>query len=394
MALRGVTVLELAGLAPGPYCSLLLAQHGANVVRVDRSSGMAKDPAGGALDCKRSVALDLKSTEGVRAFKRLAERADVLIEPYRPGVMEKMGLGPEALLALNPRLVYARLTGFGQSGPLAQTAGHDINYLGFTGALGAFRRAGASERPLAPVNLLGDFAGGGMNCALGIMLALVERASSGRGQVVDANMVDGVAHLSSFVYRLRAAGAWSDVPGTNVLDTGAPFYDVYTCKDGQHMAVGCIEPEFYKLMLLGLGLDKDAELPSQMDVKRWPLLRARLTAAFLASTRDEWTRVFSGALKDACVTPVLSLAEAPEHPAVRDSFVRGPGGAKDVMPAPVPRLSRTPGIPSPMGPGARPKDGANTVEVLKEFGFSDAEVAALLEGGHAVTKVGKPKAKL
>src|SRR5215469_14929231 len=262
-ALEGIRVIEMAGLAPAPFCGMILADFGADVVRVDRiGAGSVDQLARG----KRSVAVNLKSPEGVETVLRLAERADVLLEPYRPGVMERLGLGPEVACGRNTRLVYARLTGFGQDGPYANMAGHDINYIAISGALSLLGRKG--EKPLAPVNLLGDFAGGGMLCALGILLALLERNTSGRGQIVDAAMVDGAAYLSTFVYKFRNNGMWRDERGTNMLDSGAPFYDTYQTKDGRYMSVGAIEPQFYAALLKGLGLDA-ATMPHQMDQLKW-----------------------------------------------------------------------------------------------------------------------------
>src|SRR5215468_524844 len=281
-ALEGIRVVEMAGLAPAPFCGLILADFGADVVRVDRvGAGSVDQLARG----KRSVAVNLKSPEGVATVLRLIERADVLLEPYRPGVMERLGLGPEVACARNPRLVYARLTGFGQDGPYANMAGHDINYIAISGALSLLGRKG--EKPLAPVNLLGDFAGGGMLCALGIALALLERGRSGKGQVVDAAMADGSAYLSTFVYKFRNAGFWRDERGTNLLDGGAPFYETYRTKDGQYMSVGAIEPQFYAALLQGLGLDP-AAMPQQMDQASWAATAARFTEIFASKTRDEW----------------------------------------------------------------------------------------------------------
>ena len=290
---------------------------------------------------KRSIALDLKAPSGVQSMRRLCESADVLIEPYRPGVMERLGLGPEVLLADNPRLVYARLTGWGQSGAYSQTAGHDINYIAISGALSMFSRPG--ERPLPPVNLLGDFAGGALSCAFGVTLALLERQQSGRGQVVDAAMLDSAAYFTTFMHRLRAIGGWSDAPGTNMLDGAAPFYRTYRCKDGSFVAVGAIEPEFWQQLLEKLVVQGNEPLlqMAQMDQRRWPEMSARLAALFAERTRDEWAAHFAGS--DACVSPVLSLAEAPSdvHNASRGIFASdGPGGGAWVEAPPV--LSRTP----------------------------------------------------
>src|SRR5262245_25601726 len=273
-ALEGIRVVEMAGLAPAPFCGLILADFGADVVRVDRvGAGSVDQLARG----KRSAAVNLKSPEGVATVLRLIDRADVLLEPYRPGVMERLGLGPDVAAARNPRLVYARLTGFGQDGPYASMAGHDINYIAISGALSLLGRKG--EKPLAPVNLLGDFAGGGMLCALGICLALLERAHSGKGQVVDTAMVDGAAYLATFVYKFRNSGMWRDERGTNMLVIAAPFYVTYLTKDGEFMSVGAIEPQFYSALLKGLGIDAEG-MPPQLDQSSWANTKARFAEIF------------------------------------------------------------------------------------------------------------------
>ena len=369
-ALQGVRVVEMAGLAPAPFCGMILADFGADVVRVDRVGAGSMDQLARG---KRSVAVNLKSGDGVETVLRLIEKADVLLEPYRPGVMERLGLGPKVAAARNPRLVYARLTGFGQDGPYASMAGHDINYIAISGALSLLGRKG--EKPLPPVNLLGDFAGGGMLCALGICLALLERGHSGRGQVVDAAMVDGAAYISSFVYKFRNSGMWRDERGTNMLDTGAPFYDTYRTKDGQFMSVGAIEPQFYAALLQGLGLDA-AAMPQQMDQSQWAATAARFTEVFAAKTRAEWCAIFDGT--DACVAPILNLDEAGDHPHNRARGLLIPDAAKGKLePAPAPRLSRSPGD----GSRPLPEVGAHTRAVLGEYGFSESEVARLVEAG-------------
>jgi len=364
-ALEGIRVVEMAGLAPVPYCGMILADFGADVVRVDRVGSRSADFLARG---KRSVAVDLKKPEGVETVLRLADKADVLIEPFRPGVMERLGLGPEVAQGRNPKLVYGRLTGFGQQGPYASMAGHDINYIATSGVLSTIGRKG--EKPLAPINLVGDFAGGGMLCAMGIAFALLERAKSGKGQIVDAAMVDGAAHLATFLFKFRACGAWNDERGTNLLDSGSPFYDTYETADGGHMAVGALEPQFYAALLQGLGL-ADADLPAQMDRSGWPTLRQRFTEVFKSKTRDQWTAIFDGT--DACTTPVLGLGEAAEHPhnAARDTLVVASDGHTE--PAPAPRLSRTPGKAG----DKRPEAGEHTREVLADFGFSDTEIEAL-----------------
>jgi alpha-methylacyl-CoA racemase len=331
-ALAGIRVVELAGLAPGPFGCMILADLGADVVRVDRPG---HDGLGGPLQRgRRSVALDLKSSSGVADLLRLIAAADVLVEGFRPGVAERLGFGPSSCAALNPRLVYARMTGWGQDGPLADRAGHDIDYIAVAGALAPLGRAGSP--PPAPLNLIGDFAGGGMLLAVGVLAALVERERSGRGQVVDAAMVDGAALLTSFLHGMLGAGLWVGGRGENLLDGGAPFYDTYRTRDGGYMAVGALEPQFYAALVAGLEL---SDLPDQYDRAGWPELRSRFTARFLSRSRVEWTAVFAGV--DACVTPVLSPQEAPSHPhnAARQTFVTLDGL---VQPAPAPRFSRTP----------------------------------------------------
>ncbi|RLF32381.1 MAG: CoA transferase, partial [Thermoplasmata archaeon] len=349
--LDGVRVIEMAGLAPSPYCGMLLADFGAQVVVIDRpSKGLPEIP--NLMDKnpfkrgKRVMRVDLKASEGVNIVKKMIEKYDVLIEPYRPGVMESLGLGPDMALEINPRIIYARLTGWGQSGPYASMAGHDINYIGLSGALSLFRRKG--EKPLPPCNLLGDFAGGGMLCAMGILLALIERNRSGKGQVIDAAMVDGAANLSTLFFGLLGHGLMSLDIGTNVLDSGAPYYQTYETADGKYIAVGAIEARFYEKLLEGLGLDQSS-LPDQNDMKRWPELMDRFAEIFKTKTRDEWMRVFEGT--DACVAPVLELNEVANHPHNdhRDVFLEIEG---ILQPAPAPRLSRTPGAA-----GAIPREG-------------------------------------
>lgn len=368
-ALQGVRVVEMAGLAPAPFCGMILADFGADVVRVDRVGAGSMDQLARG---KRSLAVNLKSPDGVETVLRLLEKADVLLEPYRPGVMERLGLGPDVARARNPRLVYARLTGFGQDGPYANMAGHDINYIAISGALSLLGRKG--EKPLPPVNLLGDFAGGGMLCALGICLALLERAHSGQGQVVDTAMVDGAAYLSTFVYKFRNSGMWRDEKGTNMLDTGAPFYDTYRTKDGEFMSVGAIEPQFYAALLAGLGLDA-ATMPQQMDQSKWAETAARFTEIFASRTRAEWCAIFDGT--DACVAPILNLGEVADHPhnAARALLIADGTGKRE--PAPAPRLSRTPGV----GSRPLPEVGEHTRAVLAEYGFGESEVARLIAAG-------------
>jgi len=343
--LAGLRVLELAGIGPGPHAAMILADLGADVVRVDRPvPGL--DPTGGSPDQllrgRRSIALNLKDADDKARLLRLVERADVLLEGYRPGVTERLGIGPDDLAAVNPRLVYARMTGWGQDGPWAQTAGHDINYISVTGALHAIGRAG--ERPVPPLNYVGDFGGGSMLILVGILSALWERERSGRGQVVDAAMVDGASLLSQMFWSFRGVGVWSDERGVNLLDGGAPWYDTYECADGRYVAVGALEPQFFAALLHGLAIDA-ADLPGRDDPANWPAIRKRFTEVFAAKTRDEWAAVFDGT--DACVTPVLAFGEASAHPhlAARNTVIE-PGGVPQAAPAP--RFSRTPpGTPTP-----------------------------------------------
>lgn len=335
--LAGVRVIELAGIGPGPHAALLLADLGADVIRVQRA-GMIPGPDlphDQTQRGRRIVEANLKDPADIEKVLGLIERADVLIEGFRPGVTERMGLGPDAALARNPRLVYGRMTGWGQEGPLAQSAGHDINYISLTGVLHAIGRQG--ERPVPPLNMVGDFGGGSMFLLFGILAALVERQNSGQGQVVDAAMVDGTLALSHMIWSFRGQGVWSDERGVNMLDTGAPYYDTYETADGKYMAVGAIERQFYAVLLEGLELDP-AELPAQNDTKAWPELRKVFTERFLSKTRDEWAAIFDGT--DACATPVLTFAEASDNPhiAARGSLVEIDGVTQHY---PAPRFSRT-----------------------------------------------------
>jgi alpha-methylacyl-CoA racemase len=368
-ALEGIRVIEMAGLAPAPYCGMILADFGADVIRVDRVGAQSLDVLARG---KRSVAVDLKKPEGVETVLRLAEKADVLLEPFRPGVMEKLGLGPEVACKRNPRLVYARLTGYGQTGPYAGMAGHDIDYIAISGMLSTIGRR--DERPVAPINLLGDFAGGGMLCALGIALALVERGRSGKGQIVDAAMCDGAAYIGTFIYKFRNMGMWNDERGTNLLDGGAPYYETYRTKDGKFMAVGAIEPQFYEILVRGLGLDP-AALPAQLDRSHWEETGEKFAEIFAGKTRDEWCAIFDGT--DACVAPVLGLGEVADHPHPRARNLLVPDDKGKLEPVPAPRLSRTPGR---VGSGL-PKSGEHSDEVLAELGFPAEEVASLRRAG-------------
>jgi alpha-methylacyl-CoA racemase len=340
-------VVELAGIGPGPHAAMILADLGADVVRVDRPGGLkiGTPEADPVLRGRRRVAADLKDPVGRETVLRLVEHADVLLEGYRPGVTERLGVGPDDCHARNPRLVYARMTGWGQDGPLATRAGHDINYISLTGALHAIGRAG--ERPVPPLNLVGDFGGGSMLLVIGVLAALWEAKGSGRGQVVDAAMVDGASILVQMVWSMLGQKLWVDQPDSNLLDGHAPFYDTYTCSDGRHVAVGAIEPQFYAALLAGLGL-ADEQLPAQMDLRGWPTVRARFTEVFATRTRDEWAAIFADT--DACVTPVLTFEEAAGHPhlTARDTIV-APDGVRQAAPAP--RFSRTgTRVPPPPAP--------------------------------------------
>jgi alpha-methylacyl-CoA racemase len=347
--LNGLRVVELAGIGPGPHAAMILGDLGADVVRIDRPSSGPGGPDGGAKDAmmrnRRVVTADLKSDDGRELVLKLIAKADVLIEGYRPGVTERLGLGPQDCAKVNDRLVYARMTGWGQTGPRSQQAGHDINYISLNGILHSIGRA--NERPVPPLNLVGDFGGGSMFLLLGILSALWERQSSGKGQVVDAAMVDGSSVLIQMMWQMRASGMWTDVRGTNMLDGGAPYYDTYECADGRYVAVGAIEPQFYAAMLTGLGLDS-ADLPPQNDVSRWPELRAALTETFASRDRDHWAKVFADS--DACVTPVLAFGEVQTEPHIteRNTFYEVNGG---LQPLPAPRFSRTaPETPRPAAP--------------------------------------------
>jgi alpha-methylacyl-CoA racemase len=370
--LHGVRVVEIASLAPAPFACMVLSDLGAEVLRVDRPTSVGRDATIDPLGRGRqSIGLNLKDPAGVEVLLRLLDTADVLVEGFRPGVTERLGFGPDVCLERNPGLVYGRMTGWGQEGPMAQMAGHDINYIAVAGALDPVGRAG--ERPLPPLNLVGDFGGGGMLLAVGILAALHERSRSGRGQVVDAAMVDGAALLTSFIHGMRGQGVWQDARGTNLLDSGAPFYDTYETADGLFMSVGALEPQFYAALLHGLGLEGE-DLPGQLDRDRWPELRARFTEVFKRRTRDEWTAIFDGT--DACVAPVLGLGEAPGHPhaTARTGFIDVAGLPQ---PAPDPRFSRT----AAETPAAPVRPGEHTDAALGELGLTPEEIAGLRERG-------------
>jgi alpha-methylacyl-CoA racemase len=373
--LVGLKVVELAGIGPGPFSAMLLADLGADVIRVDRQSDPGLGvPRGAEFDLmnrsRRSVAVDLKNPQGVETVLKLAEQADVLIDPFRPGVTEKLGLGPDEALARNPRLIYARMTGFGNHGPLAHAAGHDINYIALSGALHAI---GPKEGPIPPLNMIGDFGGGGMYLAFGVMAAVYEAQRSGQGQVVDIGMVDGAISLMTPIYGLHASGYWHDARGENILDGAAPFYDAFETADGKFVSIGSIEKKFYAILLEKLGLDAEA-LPAQMDRDHWPELKATIAATIKTKTRDEWVEIMEGT--DVCFAPVLSLVEAPNHPhnQARENFVEVAG---ITQPAPAPRFSRTPGRVH--SPPAVP--GEHTEAALADWGFSASDIAALKDAG-------------
>ncbi len=373
--LHGVRIIELAGIGPGPFAAMVLSDLGADVLRVDRAQAVTGDFARENKEVlnrgRRSVGIDLKNPDGVETLLRLVEQADALIEGFRPGVTERLGIGPDACLARNPKLVYGRMTGWGQDGPYAQAAGHDIDYIALAGVLAHLGREGG--KPTPPINLIGDFGGGGMLLALGVVCAVLEARTSGQGQVVDAAMVDGSALLMTMIWGVRAMGAWDERLGVNVLDTGAPFYETYETADGRFVAVGALEPQFYAELLARTGVDTEG-LSAQMDRNGWPLLRERLTALFKTKTRDEWCELLEGT--DACFAPVLTMSEAAEHPHVRarDTIVEDCGVQQ---PAPAPRFSRTPS--AIQGPPAWP--GQHTDEALRDWGLSAKDVAKLRETG-------------
>jgi alpha-methylacyl-CoA racemase len=370
--LHGLKILEIAGIGPGPFCAMMLADQGAEVLRIDRAAGVrGGDPADPPKDTlargRRSMGLDLKNPEGVATLLKLVESADGLIEGFRPGVMERLGVGPDVCLGRNEKLVFGRMTGWGQDGPMAQAAGHDINYIALAGALEGIGRPG--EAPVAPLNLVGDFGGGGMLLAYGMLCGILEARGSGKGQVVDAAMVDGASLLMGFFHSMRALGVWHEGRGTNLLDGGAHFYDSYETSDGKYVSIGSIEPQFYALLLEKTGLAGE-ELPSQMDRTQWPAFKEKIAAIFKLKTRAEWCEIMEGS--DVCFAPVLSMGEATEHPhnVERNAFL-DIGGY--LQPAPAPRFSRTP----TRVPTAPAHAGQHTDEVLSDWGFSDSEIASL-----------------
>ncbi|WP_374394140.1 CaiB/BaiF CoA transferase family protein [Sphingopyxis sp.] len=369
--LKGIRIVEFAGLGPGPFAGMMLADHGAEVIRIDRP-GAALDPRDPLSRNRTSIVLDMKNPEALKVARELCKSADGIIEGYRPGVMERLGLGPDVLLADNPKLVYGRMTGWGQFGPYAQAAGHDINYIALSGVLHTVGRAG--EKPVPPVNYVGDFGGGGMMLAFGMASALLHATKTGEGQVIDCAMTDGSAVLAAMTWGFFGAGRLKDEPGVNMLDTGAHFYDTYTCSDGKFISIGSIEPQFYALLREKTGLDKDPAFDAQMDPSQWGPLKDKLAALFATKTRDEWCAIME--MTDICFAPVLSLAEAPQHPhnVKRETFLTV-GGV--VQPAPAPRYSATVND----APRAAPTCGADADALLAGLGYDAAGIAALRDSG-------------
>jgi alpha-methylacyl-CoA racemase len=385
--LSGYKIVEFAGIGPAPMCAMLLSDMGAEVLRLDRaedaSLGIHTESKYNLLGRgRRSVAIDLKRREGTELALKLIERADALLEGFRPGVMERLGLGPDVCQARNPRLVYGRMTGWGQEGPLALAAGHDINYIALTGALHSIGRRG--EAPVPPLNLVGDFGGGGVYLALGVVAGMLEAQKSGKGQVIDVAMIDGAASLMAAIYGLRGAGVWNDNRGDNILDTGAHYYNVYETRDGKYISIGSIEGKFYAELMRLTGLESE-KLPRQNDRAQWPALHERLEAVFKTKTRDEWCAIMEGS--EVCFAPVLNMLEAPNHPhnRHRGTFVDVDGV---VQPAPAPRFSRTPS--KIQRPPARP--GEHTEEALKEWGFNASELERLRSSGAIGVREAQPKA--
>ena len=369
--LSGYRIVELAGIGPGPFCGMMLSDMGAEVIRVDRLTPNPRPSKDVLVRNRSSLAVDLKQAAGVETVLKLVESADALFEGFRPGVTERLGLGPEDCMARNPKLVYGRMTGWGQEGPMAQAAGHDINYIALCGALYSIGRAG--ERPVPPLNLVGDFGGGGMLLAFGLVCAMLEAQKSGKGQVVDAAMIDGAASLMSMFFSFAAGGAFTDQRGTNLLDGGAHFYDTYETGDGKYVSIGSIEPQFYALLIEKTGIDASQFAP-QMDPAQWPALKAELTRVFKTKTRDQWCEIMEGS--DVCFAPVLSLFEAPEHPhnVARQGFVEIDG---ITQPAPAPRFSRT---QAEIRHGA-PAPGQHSDAVLRDAGFTPEQVSELKSAG-------------
>lgn len=358
--LHGLKVIEMAAIGPVPLCGMMLADMGADIVRIDRNNATLMSAENPVNRGRRSIVLDLKNPDGISTALALISKADILIEGFRPGVMERLGLGPEVCMQRNTRLIYGRMTGWGQHGPLAHAAGHDINYIALSGALHAMSHDGQPPRP--PLNLIGDYGGGGMLLLAGILAALYETAKSGKGQVIDAAMTDGTASLMTMIYGLRASGQWRDEPGTNMLDGGAHFYDCYRCSDGKFISIGPIEPQFYAELLARCELDDQPDFVGQMNAASWPALKKQLQQLFATRSRAEWCALLEGS--DVCFAPVLSMAEAPLHPhnSARATFVQVDGVTQ---PAPAPRFSRTPGeLTTPP-----PQVGAHQQQILSDWGI-------------------------
>lgn len=369
--LQGIRIVEFAGIGPAPFCGMMLADHGAEVIRIDRPGGQLS-PRDPLLRGRKSVVLDMKQADAVQIARDLCKSAHGLIEGFRPGVMERLGLGPEVILADNPALVYGRMTGWGQFGPYAQAAGHDINYIALSGTLHTVGRAG--ERPVPPVNYVGDFGGGGMMLAFGMASALLYAQRTGKGQVIDCAMTDGSALLAAMTWGFRGMGIWNDAPGTNLLDGAAHFYDTYTCADGKFVSIGSIEPQFYALLRDKTGLDADPDFDAQHDKGRWDELKAKLAKLFLQKTRDEWCAIME--MTDICFAPVLSMGEAPRHPhnVARETFI-SVGGV--TQPAPAPRYSATL-MPTPE---PAPAAGSDSETLLSALGYDGSRIAALKDSG-------------
>lgn len=370
--LKGIRIIEIAGIGPGPFCAMMLADMGAEVIRIDRISAAGASAKWNVLNRnRRSIAVDLKNPEGIELVLKLIEKADALIEGFRPGVMERLGLGPDICFERNPKLIYGRMTGWGQTGTLAHAAGHDINYIALTGALHSIGRRG--EGPVPPLNLIGDFGGGGLLLAFGIVCGILEARASGQGQIIDAAMTDGSALLMAMMYGLKSARRWSNERGANLLDSGAHFYDVYECADKKWVAIGSIEPQFYLLLLEKTGIE-DADFQSQMDASLWPQLKEKLALVIKTKTRDEWSELMEGS--DVCFAPVLDMDEAPHHAHNRErgTLIEVAGVTQ---PAPAPRFSRT----SPETPTAPDTVGQHTQDVLSEWGLGASEIAELKSKG-------------
>ena len=368
--LTGLKIIEFAGIGPGPFCGMLLSDLGADVVRIDRKGTGRGSPADVTARGRRSIGLDLKNPQSVETCLKLMESADAVFEGFRPGVMERLGLGPDVVLKRNPKIVYGRMTGWGQTGPYANAAGHDMNYIAITGALHAI---GTKDKPIPPLNLVGDFGGGALYLAFGLMAGIISARETGKGQVIDAAMSDGAASLMAMFYGFKASGMWTADRRANMLDGGAHFYDTYQCSDGKWISIGSIEPQFYALLLEKTGIT-DPVFAAQMNRGEWDNLRAKLAQVIAEKTQDEWTAIMGGT--DVCFAPILDLDEAPKHPhnVARQTFVEVAGVTQ---PAPAPRFSATPGAIQ----GPPPAIGAHDIEALTDWGFSGAEIDALKAAG-------------